>query len=550
MNKLFFCESKIIDTSKKEYLKEALNYIKETLGKNGISDKLIIKTELLAEEVIVSFVAHSTDNKLTITTKHMLGETAVSLSMSGEEFELFNEDTMVFDDNDEISGEAVRSILLKSYGDNFKYHNKKSVNNVRIITENTQKSLHITILALFLGILIGFAAKLLFPQQLTDIMTTYCLTPVKTMFMNAIKIIIAPVVFFSIVACISQFSDISELGKLGTKVMGIYLLTTVLAVLLSFTIANYITPGEFGFVLSEQEDVAKVEIAATESSLLSTIVNIVPSNFFKPFIESDTLQLIFLAVLCGIALGMIGDYSTTLKELFDALNSLFLKITSLITRLIPVAVFCSIALMVINMEAKTLLSIVSYTLQQILAVLCMMLIYGLLILVLGRLNPLKFYTKAKEGMLTSFTLSSSSAAMPTNLKVCTNKLGISPKVCNFSIPLGTTINMDGTCIYLTIAVMFLARAYGINISISQMETLFVTIVLLSLGAPGVPGSAIVCLGIVLKTVNVPVEAIGLIIPVYPLMDMFDTMSNTTGDIAAALIVAKKENLLDLDMYNS
>ncbi len=549
MNRLFFCEQKLIDTRNSNYLAEALDFIKHTLKENGISRRSIIKTELLAEEVIVSFVNHSIDNKLAVTVKRIFGETSVSLSMAGDEFELFNEDTVIFEDNNEISGDAVRSILLKAYGDSFKYHNTKSINNVRIITDNTQKSMHITILALFLGLIAGFFCRLLFPQQLTDIMTTYCLTPVKTMFMNAINIIIAPVVFFSIVVCISQFNDISELGKLGTKVIGMYLFTTILAILLAFVSSNYIKPGEFGFALLEQQDAAAIEIADVQASLLNTIVNIVPANFFRPFLESNTLQLIFLAVLCGIALGMIGDYSSILKELFDSLNSLFLKITTLITKFIPAAVFCSVSLMVINMNAKSLLSILGYALQHILTILVMILIYGLLIWILGRLNPLKFYTKAREGMLTSFTLCSSSAAMPANLRICTNKLGISPKICNFSIPLGATINMDGTCILLTIAVMFLARAYGINISFSQMETLFVTIILLSLGSPGVPGAAIVCLGIVLKTVNIPIEAIGLILPVYPLFDMFDTMSNTTGDMAAALIVGAKEKLVDLDKYN-
>ena len=153
-------------------------------------------------------------------------------------------------------------------------------------------------------------------------------------------------------------------------------------------------------------------------------------------------------------------------------------------------------------------------------------------------------------MLTSFTLSSSSAAMPTNLRICTEKLGISPKVANFSIPLGATINMDGFCIFLTVMGMFMARAYGVAIPPSGLLTLAITVILLSLGAPGVPGGGLVCLGIVLKTLHVPVEALGLIIAIYPLLDMLDTASNTSGDMAAALIVAKRMKLLDLDTYRS
>jgi len=164
-------------------------------------------------------------------------------------------------------------------------------------------------------------------------------------------------------------------------------------------------------------------------------------------------------------------------------------------------------------------------------------------------NPWIFFRKMKESMLTSFTLSSSSAAMPTNIRTCTDKLGISPKVCNFSIPLGATINMDGTCISLVLSGLFLAKMYGVNVPASALPALALTIILLSLGCPGVPGAGLVCLGIVLEQLGVPIGAIGLVIAIDPVLDMFDTMSNTTGDIACATITASKEGLLNRDILN-
>jgi Na+/H+-dicarboxylate symporter len=152
-------------------------------------------------------------------------------------------------------------------------------------------------------------------------------------------------------------------------------------------------------------------------------------------------------------------------------------------------------------------------------------------------------------MITSFTLSSSSAAMPVNIRTCTEKLGISPKVCNFSIPLGATINMDGTCISLVLAGLYLAKMYGVTITSSMIPTLLITIILLSLGCPGVPGAGLVCLGIVLTQIGVPVSAIGLIMAIDPLLDMFDTLSNTTEDVACALITASREGLLDREILN-
>ncbi len=364
-------------------------------------------------------------------------------------------------------------------------------------------------------------------------------------------LVIGPVIFFSIVSCISQFKDLSELGRIGAKVMGTYMITTVIAVLLSFGIYMVFQPGAFGFALALGENMEAVSFDLNmDTSLLHTIINIVPSNFLSPFLQSDTLQIIFLAVLCGAAIGLVGEHTATLQEFFEACNSLFLTITTILSRLIPLVVFCSVAAMIENMGRASILSIFGYAGIYLIAILCMMLIYGLMVLILGRLNPITFFKKNREGMLTSFTLSSSSAAMPTNMRICTDSLGISPKVCNFSIPLGATVNMDGTCVFLTITGLFLARAYGVTVPQSAMVSLAITIILLSLGCPGIPGASIVCLCVILANLGVPIEAIGLIMGINPFLQMANTMSNTTGDIAASLIVARSEGLLDLDIYNS
>ena len=536
------------------FLEDSVQFIHDTLSKLGIARKLAIKTELLAEETIVQLMQHAAaDAELHVRIRKNMGDVSITLSMRGEEFDPFagaGETIGLGETDGADTEEAIRSILMRSYGENFKYRHKNGVNRVRMLTEQTEQSmLTFTMAALVLGLLFGLLAKLVFPALVTTGLCTYLLNPVKTIFMNSLKIIIAPVVFFSIVTCISQFNSIMELGRLGAKVMGVYLLTTVIAVLLGIGMAQLIQPGAWGFALSGDIETAAVAVdTSVDTSILSTIVNIVPSNFIAPFVESNTLQIIFLAVLCGVAVGLIGEYSKALKELFEAFNSMFLTITTMIARFIPVAVFCSVALLVIDLGGGSLLSVLSGGMTHVLTTLCMLCVYGLLILLMARLNPLTFFKKNREGMLTSFTLCSSSAAMPTNLRTCTDKLGISPKVCNFSIPLGATVNMDGTCIYLSVIGLFLARAYGVSVPLSSLFSLAVTIILLSLGAPGVPGAALVCLSVVLAALHVPIEAIGLVIAIDPLLDMFITMSNTTGDVAAALIVARNEKLLDLDMY--
>ena len=391
------------------------------------------------------------------------------------------------------------------------------------------------------------------------------------MFMNALMIIIAPVVFFSLVSCISQFKNLAELGRIGAKTMGMYLLTTVIAIVLAIAVFKIINPPCTGLVTDDAGQAVAEQVDETQSavadasqgdavqpssstgdiakSLIDTVVNIVPSNFLSPFVEANTLQLIFLAVLCGLAVGMIGEYTVVLKEFFEACNSLFLTITQMIARFIPLAVFCSIMLMLINTGFSSLLSMLGMAATQILALALMMAIYCLLILLMGRVNPITFLKKNREGMLTAFTLASSSAAMPVNMRTCTEKLGISPKIANFSIPLGATINMDGTTIFLAITGLFCAKAYGIDVPISLLITMSITIILLSLGAPGVPGAGLVCLTVVFSNLGVPVEACGLVIGVMSILDMIITMSNTTGDVACAVIVANSENMLDKSIYN-
>lgn len=531
-------------------LGDVMEFIDSSLTSLGINKKLTQKTELIAEEMIQDLSKHAFKGAaLKVQVVRRLGETSVNLSMNGQAFEPYSGGESIDED---ASVGVIRSVLLRSYGENFKYRNKNNVNLVRIVADQAAQKLNNSALyALAFGLIFGIIARNLFPQPVNEFLCGYVLDPIKTLFMHAIKIIVAPVVFFSIVSCFSQFGSLSDVGKLGGKVVGMYLMTTVIAVFVGLSVFNITQPGEFGFALNSDLATQAVNVdTSVDTSILSTILNIVPSNFLSPFLESDTLQLIFLAILCGLSVGTIGQYSAMLKELFDALNSLFLSITKMITKFIPVVGFVSIALLIINLSIDNLMAILSAALAHCLAICIMICIYGLLVLIMGRLNPFKFYKNDREGMITAFTLSSSSASVPTNMRVCTDKMGVSPVVANFSIPLGATINMDGVCIYLTVFGLFMAKAYGIPISLPSLISLCFTIVLLSLGAPGVPGCALICLGVVLETLNIPMEALGLIIAVNPILDMFDTVNNTTGDVAAAVIVARSEKMLDVEKYNS
>lgn len=534
-----------------------IKYIREELEKHQTSKKEILKTELLCEESIIKLTNYvAREENINIHISHQLGGIIIEIKSKGDEIPELSESgniayaTHALNEGDEDIDSGV--LILKANGDVVKYSYINGTNFIRIKTrKKEQNTMYLTLFSMVAAIILGSIFKLFIPENINNALCDMLFTPIKTMFINALKIVVGPVIFFSIVTCISDFTNLSELGKIGAKVISMYLLTTVIAVVMGFSFFYLISPGEFGMALNDGIVIEEVvSQSQTNFSIIDTIVNVVPSNLLKPFVESNTLQIIFLAILLGSAVGMISNYSKVIQELFSAFNELFITVTTLIARFIPLAVFCSLFTMVCRTGSSSLIAMFSMAGTVILALAAMMVVYGLLILIVGRINPLKFFQKDLSGMLTSFSLSSSNAAMPTNMQICTEKLGISPKVCNFSIPLGATINMDGVSIHLAIVSMFLAKVYGVEVAAASLFSICITIVILSLGTPGIPGASLVCTGILLQQIGVPLEAIGLIIGVDALLDMFRTLSNTTGDMAVTLIVARLEKLLDINKYLS
>ncbi|MBQ6967978.1 MAG: dicarboxylate/amino acid:cation symporter [Lachnospiraceae bacterium] len=545
----------IFNPSVNDYFEKCTAFIQKSFLEYSLKPNDRTRMELLCEEALVRLTDNMTDGALMeISVRSSFGKVIVEMKARGEELTtLSSGGTIALAAESAENEDAIRDLIFKAYSDNFRYVYKSGVNRVRILSGSGDRNNQLiwTLGALILSILAGFLCRIFLPQEVNAALCKYAFTPIKTMFINALKIVVGPVVFFSIVTCISDFKDLSELGKIGAKVMLMYLLTTFIAIVIGIGMFSLINPGEWGMALKGGMESVEVSVNSdAEVSILNTIVNIVPSNLLKPFVESDTLQIIFLAILIGVAVGMIGEYSAVLKDIFTACNELFTTVTSLIAKLIPVAVFSAMFIMIVSTGTDSLMAMLGMAGTDVVSLLCMMLCYGILILIFARINPLHFYRKDWPGMLTSFSLSSSNAAMPGNIAICKDKLGIFPKVCDFSIPLGATVNMDGTSIHLAVASLFLAKVYGVAIPQAAMVSIVITIIMLSLGTPGVPGASLVCLSVLLTQIGVPIEAIGLIMGVDSLLDMCRTTSNTTGDMAVTLIVAKSESLLDMDVYRS
>ncbi|MBR0380752.1 MAG: cation:dicarboxylase symporter family transporter [Mogibacterium sp.] len=538
---------------------EAVEFVQRSLEEYGIAAKAAIKGTLVAEEAIASLVAHAEKNgTLRVNVRKLAGSITVEMSAPGSDYSLTDAmteaDVILDSDVGEEMLESIRNIMLTSLADGLKFSHKNGYNNIRItIEKNRKRFLYLTLAALIAGTLVGVVLSLAGPDAVNGALNGYILTPVKTMYINALKIIVAPVVFFSIVTCISGFSDLNELGRIGGRTTLMYLFTTLIAVAVGAGSYYLFRPGTAGGAAAAAAAASGPAAPSGEDvelSAIDMIVDIVPSNFVKPFLENNMAQLIFLAVLCGIAVGMIGKYSEVLIQIFEALNELFMKITAMIIRLMPVAVFCSMSSMVIDLGVKTILSIFGMFATFLFGLACMLIIYIILMILIGRLDPRPFIRKYAPVMLQIFSMASSNASIPLNMEVCDKKLGVSSKVYSLSIPLGATLNMDGTCVQLMVFALALAKVYGVTVTGSALLMMAFTVVILSMGAPGIPGAGVICLSVLLEQLGVPTEAVGLVMGIGPLIGMFLCMCNCTGDTVITTIVAKSVGELDIGKYNS
>ncbi len=534
-------------------IEPALDLIEKGLISYGLSKKEITRARLVSEETMLSIIQHSDGREkgLSVTLHRWMGEIFVDISSPGNAYEFDSSlnvgVSLESEDVGEDAERVIRQMILSSFAKDLKYRNQSGSNSVRItLLRSNKKQLYYTIAALLLAVVLGLLCKTVLPSSLTLFMAENIFTPVKTMFMNALKMVVAPVVFFSIISAVGQFSSLSEVGKIGGKVIGLYLFTTLIASALGIVIGFFLTPAGSSVSTALASSVGE---SSLEISVVDMIVNIVPSNFLKPFLEADMLQLIFLAVFSGSAIGALGSKGKLIGDLFSGLNDLFLKITTIIIKVMPVAVFCSIMSLVLTTGIETLIPVVGMCLWFVFGMLAVMVVYILMLALFARLNPVPFMKKYGPVMAQVASTASSNAALPLNMSTCEKKLGISQRVYSLSLPLGATMNMDGTCIYLGVFALGLAKIYGVEVPPAALYSVAFSIIMLSIGAPGVSGAGLVCLSVLLTQLGVPVEAVGLVMGIDPLIGMLRTMSNCLGDVVVSAIVAKQEKMIDLSLYN-
>ena len=382
-----------------------------------------------------------------------------------------------------------------------------------------------TLLAIFAGVLL---------QSQADFANNF-IKPFGTIFLNLVKFIVVPIVLFSIMCGIISMSDIRKVGVIGLKTVVFYLCTTAFAVTIGL-IGGNLFKGMFPVVATT--DLAYEASAST--SFMDTLVNIFPSNFFKPLVEGNMLQVIVMAILMGFSIILVGEKNVRVVAAFNDLNDIFMKCMELILKLSPIGVFCLLCPIIATNGPAIIGSLAMVLLT---AYICYIVhaavVYSLTVKTMGGMSPVKFFKGMMPAIMFAFSSASSVGTLPINLD-CTQKLGAKKEVASFVLPLGATINMDGTAIYQGVCAIFIASCYGIQLTLPQMLTIVLTATLASIGTAGVPGAGMVMLAMVLTSVGLPVDGIALVAGVDRIFDMGRTTVNITGDAACAIVVSNME----------
>ena len=404
--------------------------------------------------------------------------------------------------------------------------------------------------ALLIGALIGVLIHYAMPSgTIKDkVLVEGVLYVVGQGFIRLMQMLVVPLVFCSLVCGSMAIGDTKTLGKVGIKTIGFYLATTALAVIVALTSANIINPG----IGLDMDAVQTTEVTAASQStnIVDTLLNIIPKNPIGSMANGDMLPIIVFALFVGIMLAKLGSKASTVANFFSQFNDVMMEMTMSIMKIAPVGVFCLIARTFATVGFAAFKPMLKYmgNVSLALAIQCFV-VYQILLFVFTRLNPLKFIKKFAPVMGFAFSTATSNATIPMSIETLNKKMGVSKQISSFTIPLGATVNMDGTSIMQGVAVVFIAQAYGIPLTMGKLATVVVTATLASIGTAGVPSVGLVTLAMVLSSVGLPTEGIALIMGIDRILDMLRTAVNITGDAVCTTIVSHQEGALDREVFN-
>lgn len=412
---------------------------------------------------------------------------------------------------------------------------------------------------IFVGMILGIIAGLAFGGSVWTVgdaeFTLASIRPVGDLFLRLIRMVVVPLVFASLLVGTASLGDPKKLGRIGMKTVAFYLVTTALAITIGLFIANTVAPGSGLPAETTETLLAEFETGAAEATIsmrqrpgtVETLLEIVPTNPVGSLAAGDMLQIIFFALFFGVALTLIKnrEKANQIIGFFEGVTDAMIIVVHMVMKLAPYAVFALIAAVIATYGVQVLGSLLIYALCVLVGLsLHVLIVYSGAVWILGRMSPITFLRGIRKAQAIAFATSTSSGTLPVTMECAEKNLGVSEEVSSFVLPLGSTVNMDGTAMYQGVATVFIAQVYMMDLSIGQQLTIVLMATLASIGAAGVPGVGIITLAMVLDTIGLPLEGIALILGVDRFLDMARTAVNITGDSAVAVVVARSEGLLN------
>lgn len=416
---------------------------------------------------------------------------------------------------------------------------------------------------LYTKVLLGLAAGAAFGIlanrfELSEFVLAY-IKPVGTAFVSLISMVVVPLVFASLLVGTASLKDIRKLGRIGAKTLVFYLCTTAVAITIGLLLANSLQPGA-GVSEEARQNLTEaaagpeglqMEPTAGKPSIKEVLLNIIPTNPVRAFVEGQMLQIIFFALLMGVCLTLIPPQrAQPVIGFFEGVNDVIIKMVHIIMKIAPYGVFALIAAVVADLGLGILVMLIKYAVVVVAGLLVhVLIVYSSAIKIFSKLSVAGFFRGIRPAQLIAFSSSSSSATLPVTMQCTQENLGVSRSVCSFALPLGATINMDGTAVYQGVSTVFLAQLYGMDLNIAQQLAIVLTATLASIGTAGTPGAGIVTLAIVLRSIGIPLEGIGMIMGVERILDMCRSVVNITGDASCAVVVAASEGQLNAQQHD-
>ena len=513
-----------------------------------IKQKDILNAELLVEEIFWSIVnkGHLAQVKVQVVKK-FFGKVQIKMTAEGAPYNPLVEISDWEEDQDDE--DYFSMMILKANRQRLNYLHKNNLNVVTInVRSKGNSQVILTVAGMFAGIICGLLMRELFSPEIISVIDETIIKPCEKMFLNALGLLIAPVIFFSIISAMVGMSS-AGVGKVGFKLLG-YSMTTGITSLLLSCVASWIFFSD-GVPQVNTLPVVESSAESLEFSLTKFIVDIIPDNFVNPILSGNVLQIIFVAILFGIALNKLGNEVSLIRNWVDNLNKIFTSMMTLVIFFVPLIAFFAMVDLALKLNTEIVTLISKLILCQLITIAVMIALYPIFIWRVGKISPKNFFKKVLALLPPAFATASSMVVMPSMMDLCTNKLGISPKISSFSIPIGLiVVNVTGYVTYFVPACVIFMGMYGIELELQNLALVALLSFLLAFGVPSVPAACVICIVTIVSYFGVPNEIAALLFCIDALCDRILTCLNVTSNMMTATVLAHSENLLDEKIYFS